>query len=784
MAGRKQPDPRDGQPPQWWNERAHPGPGPAAPTPETFFSQPGDAGPPAGPGRRPQGPAGPGRSGRRRLIDYPRSGRRGLRRWLPSWKLMLGGIGGVATALVIAFATFYALTPIPSVQDSDLPQTSLVFYSDGTQIGQFKKEQRTVVTLDKVPDHVQKAVLASEDRSFYSNRGVSPRGLIRAAWNNARGGSLQGGSTITQQYVKNFFLGSDRSIKRKAREFVISLKVAQQVPKGQILADYLNKIYFGRNAYGIQAAAQAYFRKDVGKLTVSEGAYLAGIINGPELYDPLDGVKSKIAATDRWRSVLVAMTEETWLTQADADAIVRAGLPPVQKAATRVDRSGQRGYLLDMVVAEAEKRANLTRQELETGGYMIRTTFDRKLIAKGVDAVDEVLGPRKKWPGGTQVGMATVRPSDGAVVAVYAGDDERARNAATLDQVQAGSTFKPFALIAALEGNPAKKGAEPLSLRSRFSGRSPLKIDEDPFEIKNFGRGNGAQYGQIDLLTATANSVNTVYVQLNERVSPRFTEATAVKAGLPKDTPGINQGNIANVLGSAAPHVLDMASAYGTIAAQGKHADPYMIASIHRIDDKSVVYTYKPKPTQVFEPSVMADASYAMQQVIRRGSGEYAQNLGRPAAGKTGTSSSNKSAWFCGFTPQYATAVAMFNVLKEGGGEGELTGWGPYAGREITGGSFPVRVWTTYMKAALDGVEVQQLPEPAYGGELVNPAPPPKPTPTEQPTPSGQPSVDPGLPPSVDPSGLPLPTDQPFPTASPLPPQPTLQPVPSAVLGS
>ncbi len=778
----------DGQQPQWWNERAHPGSGQAAPTPETFFSRPDDfgsatgGGRPGKPGRTPK-QARPARSagkpsGRRRVIDYPRSGRRGVLRWLPSWKLVLGSGSLTAAALVIAFATFYALTPIPSVQASDLPQTSTVVYSDGkTAIGQFKKEQRVVVALRDVPEHVQKAVLASEDRSFYSNRGVSPRGLIRAAWNNARGGSLQGGSTITQQYVKNFFLGSDRSVKRKAREFVISLKVAQQVPKEEILEDYLNKIYFGRNAYGIQAAARTYFHKRADQLTVSQGAYLAGIINGPELYDPWEG--GRAAATVRWKSVLVAMTEEGWLDPDQATKIVAAGLPVVEKAATQVDLTGQRGYLLEMVVAEAKAKYGLTREELQTGGYRIDTTFDKNMIAKGIETIDDVLGPRKEWPEGTEAGMATVRPSDGAVVAIYAGDDSRSRNAATQDNVQAGSTFKVFGLIAALEGNKDKEGAEPLSLKSRFSGRSPYRPKGSPEQIKNFG---GSQYGQIDLLTATANSVNTVYAQMNERVDPAFTKATAIKAGLSAKTTGLDS-NVANVLGSAAPHVVDMASAYSTIAAQGKRAEPYTITKISRVEDRSVLHQYTPKPTQVFEPDVMADTQYAMQQVIKRGSGEYAQNLGRPAAGKTGTSSNNRSAWFVGFTPQYATAVALFNVT-EAGGEGELKGWGQYKGREITGGSFPVRVWTKYMKAALDGVEVEQLPEPAYGGELVNPAPPPKPTPTETPSASGMPSTDPSATdqPSPGATDQPQPSDQPSPTMSPMPPDPSLQPNPSAML--
>jgi membrane peptidoglycan carboxypeptidase len=794
VAGRRQPDPGQAQyPPDYRTEYDYPAqqdprfdhvfrPGQAqqSPTPETFFTQQavgttpgktngrtsGRASRKQARDRRPPAPPVPPRKG---LIDYPRAGKRGPRRWLPSWKLLLGSTFGTAAALVVAFVVFYAATPIPTVSASSaLPQTSLVFYSDGTQIGQFKKEQRTLVSLDRVPDHVEEAVLASEDRSFYRNKGVSPRGMIRAAWNNSRGGSLQGGSTITQQYVKNFFLGSDRSVKRKAREFVISLKVYRQVPKKKILEDYLNKIYFGRNAYGIQAAAQAYFKKDVNKLTVSQGAFLAGIINGPELYDPNDGNKSAAAATGRWQSVLVAMTAEGWLTQAEADTVTAAGLPPVIKPTKAADRTRQRGYLMDMVAAEALAKAGLTREQLETEGLMIRTTFDRKLIEKGIAAVDDVLGKRSTWPTGTQVGIASIEPGTGAVRAVYAGDDERSRNTVTQDQVIAGSTMKPFALIPALEGTNKE---EPLSLRSRFSGRSPYKLQETKVPVKNFGKGDGQQFGMIDLMTATANSVNTVYAQLNERVTPGVTRQTALKAGLPESA-GI-ENNQVNVLGSAAPHVLDMASAYATIAAEGKRAKPYMITSINRIEDKGVVYTPPREIEQVFDRTVMADTTHALRQVVERGSGSYAQNLGRPAAGKTGTSSGNKSAWFVGFTPQLSTAVALFNI--SGQGQETVKGWGRYQGEEITGGSFPVRLWTTYMREALDGVEVERFPQPTFDGEVVNPAPEPKPSPSAEPSPSGSPG-EPGptsSPPDGQPSGEPSPSGLPLPSDGTQSPQPS-----------
>jgi membrane peptidoglycan carboxypeptidase len=270
-------------------------------------------------------------------------------------------------------------------------------------------------------------------------------------------------------------------------------------------------------------------------------------------------------------------------------------------------------------------------------------------------------------------------------------------------------------------------------------------------------------------------------MQLNDHVGSERTVETAVKAGIPADTVGLEK-NLTNVLGTASPHVLDMAFAYSTFAAQGKRPQhPYVISSVTRIADQGVEYAYKPAAEQVFDPGVMADATYAMQQVIRRGSGSYARGLGRPAAGKTGTSENNKSAWFTGFTPQLATAVALYRPSSDpdNPGELELEGWGPFKGAQITGGSFPVRVWTTFMRAALEGTEVTQLPEPVFGGDVVNPAPPPQPSPTATPSPSGEPSPTPseGAPPPDGPVD-PLPSADPLPTEPPAPP-PTIQPPPN-----
>jgi membrane peptidoglycan carboxypeptidase len=302
----------------------------------------------------------------------------------------------------------------------------------------------------------------------------------------------------------------------------------------------------------------------------------------------------------------------------------------------------------------------------------------------------------------------------------YGGRDylTRQQNGATQDRPQAGSTFKPFGLIAALRAD--------VGLKSRFSGKSPMVIEGA--KVKNFG---GEDYGQIDLLKATASSVNTVYVQVNEEVGPEKTKEVALKAGLPDDKATNVQGNLVNVLGSASPHVIDMASAYGTIANQGKRVPYSSIDRILRISDGSEAWKHDQTAKPVFDKEIMADATYAMQGVVERGSGAAARALGRPVAGKTGTSQDSRSAWFIGFTPSRVTAVAMYQNDKNGNPVA-MEGFGGHS--SITGGGYPAEIWTEYMKAALGDSEVEEFPEPAWVGEVKNPAPERTREPESQPT--------------------------------------------------
>ncbi len=639
---------------------------------------------------------------------------------------MLGAVLGVA-----GFATAYALTDVPDPNELADAQVSTVYYADGTTpMGTFAARNRVNVSIGDVPVPVQRAVLAAEDRSFYENRGVSPTGIARALWNNLQGGSQQGGSTITQQYVKNYYLSADRSYKRKLDEFFIALKIDQQQSKDETLQDYLNTVYFGRDAWGIQAASQAYFGKNVQDLTVSEGALLAAVLKAPSSLDPR---KDPEGAAERVDYVLDGMVSEGWLSAADRAS---AGLPETIEPSNDNEYAGPNGYLLATVRNELESATvGLTEEQIAAGGYKIVTTFDQKAQAAAVEAVQDQL-PESR-PEGLQVALSAIDPRTGGVTAMYGGADylARNRNAATQDRAQAGSTFKPFTLVAALE--------QGISLRSTFSGASPQTIEG--FPVRNFGN---SSYGRINLLTATANSVNTVYARLNEEVTPQASRDTAIRAGYPSDTAGL-EDNFSNVLGTASPHPIDVTQAYATFAAQGRFTQWHTIASI---DDAqgARTYTASPPSEQRFDADVMADATYAMQQVVQSGSGAYARNLGRPAAGKTGTSSDNVSAWFAGFTPQLAASVAMYQIGADGSQQTIRLG-----SREVTGGSYPVRIWTTFMRAALQGQDVERFPSPSYVGRAQGaPA-------TSSSTPSPSTSS-----PSASPSESASPSDSPSETSS------------------
>ena len=661
------------------------------------------------------------------------------RRLVLRWALVVSGV--LFLAGVVTLIAAYISVKIPNPNDFTTGQATIIQFADGTEIGRLGAQNRVSVPLARVPLQVREAVMAAENRTFYTDHAINPLGILRALYHDLRGGSLQGGSTITQQYAKTAFLTSARTPTRKLKELIISIKLEQLISKDQILEDYLNTIWFGRGAYGIETAAQQYFGRDVDQLTLEQGAVLASVLRAPAYYDPSYGAKNQERLAARFNYVIKGMVDSGWITKERAAIAV---LPKIRDRTTSGTFGGPRGYLLSTVQSELSK-LGFTEDQILVSGLRVRTTFQRKAQQAAEDAV--AAQRPKKAPADLHIGLAAVTPGTGAVVAMYGGADylKRQFNDATQSTAQAGSTFKPFALTAALEAG--------IGLNTLWNGSSPksFNVNGKPYVVGNYGK---ESFGDITLLRATASSVNTVYVPLGIQVGPDKIVDVARRAGIPNSVALMPTPSV--VLGSASPHVLDIAGAFATFAAQGIYAKPYFISSVIG-NNGGVLYQAHPQGQEVFGKDVMADLTYALWTVVQSGSGFEALKLQRPAAGKTGTSDNNASAWFSGYTPQLATSVAFFrdNATKNLHGIGGLN--------SVTGGSFPARIWTAFMRGALKGQPVLQFPPPAnISGTQPTPvalfvngvptsAPIPGATPTPTPTPTLIPTPTGTLPPATTP---------------------------------
>ncbi|TAK70321.1 MAG: penicillin-binding protein [Actinomycetota bacterium] len=691
-------------------------------------------------------------------IDYPRRNRTGVRHWLPSWRQLLALAGATVVAVVGGFLLAVALTTIPEPNEVATAQTTIVYWSDGTtELGRLGDANRISVPLDQVSVTAQHAVLAAEDRDFYDHGGFSPAGIVRAAWNNLTGGSTQGGSTITQQYAKNAFLTQDRTFSRKARELLLSVKLETSSSKDDILSDYLNTIYLGRGAYGIETAAQAYFGTSAASLDLAQSAALAAIIRSPGGYSPENNL-AKLQG--RWAYVLDGMVSKGWISQAQRDATV---FPRFTKRQSADRFSGTDGYLL-AAVRDQLLGQGFTEDDIDGGGLRIVTTFDRKAQRAAVAAI-KAQGPTT----GTdrlRIGLAAVTPGTGAVVAMYGGPDYLTDplNNATQAIAQAGSTFKPFALAAATETG--------VPLSSTWNGASPRTIAG--YTLRNYGN---TSYGTVSLLRATEDSINTAYVDLTNQVGVGKVMAAATRAGIPADTAGMAD-NLTFVLGTASPHTIDLASAYATFAAHGRAVATTVLREVREANGGLLVQA-DPRPVQAFSADVADTVTYALSKVVTDGTGFAAAQLDRPAAGKTGTTDGNKSAWFVGYTPQLAGAVMMVKDDKAGNPQ-TLSGTGGLS--SVTGGSFPARIWTAFMSAALQGSDVEEFTTPP---DLVRPSPSatapspsvstsPTSTPSVSVTPTPTPSVSSTPPsPTATPTSTPASTPPPSPSGSPTAPRPS-----------
>ena len=623
-----------------------------------------------------------------------RSGRKvSAQRLALRWLIFLGGLGFFAGSVLLVFSYFTVQIPDPNAYVTS--QATILTYEDGTEFARIGAQNRTSVPLGKIPIDLRHAVLAAENRNFYSEHAISPTGIIRALFNMARGGGVQGGSTITQQYAKTAFLTPDQTIERKIRELIIAIKLENIMTKDEILENYLNTIYFGRGAYGVETAAQVYFGKSVRDLTLRQSAILASILRSPGYYDPglREGNEERLAA--RYRYTIRGMVAVGW---ADQKLLNNLEMPKVLARTKTGILAGPKGYLVVDVEKELHK-LGFSDEKLMVGGLKVITTLNKKAQEAAVLAVAKEAP--EKAPDDLHIGLAAIRPGTGAILAMYGGPDyvERQLNNATQGITQAGSSFKPFALIAALEAG--------ISLDTVWNGKSPQTFDDNgkPYEVGNYGR---KSFKNLTLLEATEKSVNTVYVPLGIAVGPERVIDAARRAGIPDAVEMIPTPSV--VLGVASPRVLDVANAYATFAAEGVYAKPFLVVEVVNRNG-GVLYKAKPQGQEVFSKEVMADLTYALESVVKFGSGFAAQKLGRPAAGKTGTSQENSSAWWNGYTPQIAASVAFY---RDDSTE-SLRGIGGM--QTLTGGSFPARIWTEFMRGALAGEPKLDFPDPVFIGE-------------------------------------------------------------------
>jgi membrane peptidoglycan carboxypeptidase len=639
---------------------------------------------------------------------------------LPRLAILGAGFSFVAGVFVFGFAYFTVSIPDPNAYVNS--QSTIIQYADGSEIGRIGSENRTVVTLAEIPIQVRNAVMAAEDRGFYSNRAFSPTGIARAVWNNLRGGSLQGGSTITQQYAKTAFLTPERSIQRKIKELVIAIKLENQFTKDQILENYLNTIYFGRGSYGVQTASQVYFGTTVDQLTTAQAAVLASILRSPGLYDPGFKKENLPRLEKRFTYVIDGMVEANWL---DAEKAKKIKFPVINPRVTSGALAGPKGYVISWVEHELNK-LGFTDEQLLVGGYIIKTTLVKDAQEAAVAAVNKE-APTKA-PENLHIGLVAIKPGTGEILAMYGGKDylKYQFNAATQGIASGGSSFKAFALVAALE--------QGIPLSSIWNGDSPKVYDDGigrAYVVNNYG---GETWGNTTLLNATIHSVNTIYVPLGIKAGVEKVVDVARRAGIPESVEMIASPSVS--LGSSSPHVIDLANAYATFAAQGVYAKPFIINEVQG-PNKGILYQGRIQAQEVFRKDVMADLTYALNQITIKGTAAVVgARLNRPAAGKTGTSNDNASAWFNGYTPEVAASVAFYrdNATESLNGIGGLT--------SVTGGSFPARIWAEFVKGYLGKAPIQDFPPAAnIGGteplNFVNAVPemdpaliPPSPTPT------------------------------------------------------
>jgi membrane peptidoglycan carboxypeptidase len=670
------------------------------------------------PGNRPPGSRPPGGTGGGRGRGGRGKPRTSKQRWQRRLAIALAALLGLFVLLGVFVGVVYASTSVPDPASVQAAQTTVVYYGDGTtEMARLGSKNRTNVKLSQVSVPARNAVLAAENRTFYSDPGISFTGIVRGAWNTVTGSGAQSGSTITQQYVKNAILrDSSVSFSRKFKELFLAVKLDNNYSKDQILENYLNTIYFGRSAYGIEAAAQTYFGIHAAQLTAQQGAVLAVLIRNPSYYDP---AKHPQEAQARWADVLDGMVGQKWMTPAERQSSTYPPVLPRSTDSTLGMPDGPEGLVVSQAIQELRSKG-YTDDQIYSGGLRITTTVQKKDEDAAINAVNTVM---KGQPALLKQALVAVDPKTGAVLAYYGGPIGSGNGAIDYAQTQRqpGSSMKPYTLAVGLE--------QGISVDAIRNGANKVTFPNGRV-VRNAG---SEACAACSLKEAITESLNTVfYGEAMEVGAPKVRQLALASTGLPDTwwygsslkgkktlTDPETQGVDASIgIGQYEMRPIDQAVGFATFAAGGIHRAPYFVAKVTDSEGKVLVQDGGSPGQQVMPPDVAHDVSYALTGVAAFSHDSLAG--GRPSASKTGTQNKantqndNTDAWMVGYTPSLSTSVWV--------GSDNQSAITTSAGRPIYGAGLPGQTWKAFMDAVLKGTPVEKLPtSPIITGDAGTP---------------------------------------------------------------